>query len=480
MGLTVTNANTLNLLNIVNKTSTAQSSVLTQLSTGLKINKGADDPAGLIAMESLTAELTAVDAALNNNQRADSMLSVADGALAEISSLLTEVESLVMASSSDAGLSASEKAANQAQIDSAIASIDRIVSTTSFNGKKLLDGTQSIRTTGVDNNSVTNLRVFSRGNGSTNTTVSVNRTTSAQTASATFGQIATSTTASGASTVAITGSLGTATINIASGATQAEMVTLINNAKDLTGVSAVATSTSIDLDSTGYGSDEFIAVDVLSGGYMNGAGTGDDIQNTSRSEGVDAAITINGVQAGVDGLDVNYNANGISLNFSLTESFGSGQVAAESTSFTVQAAGGATFQLGTDATTRSTIGIDSLASYKLGGSDSGGFLNELQSGAAASLDNDTETALKVVRQAISDVASARGRIGGFQKFQVQTSINSLNATKSGLTDARSVISETDYAVATAELNRQSVLLNSGISLLGLANQQSSQILSLLG
>ncbi|HUT57966.1 MAG TPA: flagellin [Phycisphaerae bacterium] len=480
MALTITNTNTLNLLNIVNRTSQAQSNTLTQLSTGLRINRGADDPAGLIAMESLNAELTAVNGALDNNQRSDAMLNVADGALGEISSLLGEIESLVIASASDAGLSASEKAANQAQIDSAITSIDRIVGTTSFNGKKLLDGSFSIRTTGVNNNEVSNLRVYSRGNTSSNTAVSVSRVASAKTASATFGQIATATTASGASTVAIAGTLGTATITIASGATQAEMVTAINAAKDLTGVSAVATATSIDLDSTGFGSDEFISVEVLSGGYMNGAGTGDDIQNTSRSEGTDAQITINGVNAGVDGLDVNYNSNGISLSFSLTEDFGSGNTANTSSSFTVQAAGGATFLLGTDATTRSTIGIDSLAGYKLGGGDSGGFLSNIQSGGTADLNTDAATALKVVRKSISDVASARGRIGGFQKFQVQTSINSLNAAKSGLSDARSVIAETDYAVATAELNRQSVLLSTGISLLGLANQQAAQILQLLG
>ena len=238
MALTVTNTNTLNLLNIVNRTSLEQSNTLTQLSTGLKINKASDDPAGLIVMESLNAELTAVNGALDNNQRADAMLTVADGALAEISSLLGEIESLVVASSSEAGLSASERAANQAQIDSAIASIDRIVSTTSFNGKRLLDGTQSIRTTGVNNNEISNLRVYSRGNTSSNTAVSIVRTASAKTASATFGQIGTTTTASGASTVAITGSLGTATITLASGATQAEMVTAINAAKDLTGVSA--------------------------------------------------------------------------------------------------------------------------------------------------------------------------------------------------------------------------------------------------
>ena len=137
MALTITNTNTLTLLNIVNRTSNAQSNTLTQLSTGLKINKGSDDPAGMIVMESLRAELTAVNAAIGNNQRADSLLTVADGAMAEVSSLLNEVESLVAASASDGGMSAAERSANQSQIDSALASIDRIINTTRFNGKQL-------------------------------------------------------------------------------------------------------------------------------------------------------------------------------------------------------------------------------------------------------------------------------------------------------------------------------------------------------
>ena len=109
MGLTVTNTNTTNLLNIVNATRARQANILTQLSTGYKINKGSDNPAGLIAMKSLEAELTAVNAAIDNDQRSDAMLGVADNAMNEISSLLGEVESLIVASSSEAGMTAAER-----------------------------------------------------------------------------------------------------------------------------------------------------------------------------------------------------------------------------------------------------------------------------------------------------------------------------------------------------------------------------------
>ena len=73
----------------------------------------------------------------------------------------------------------------------------------------------------------------------------------------------------------------------------------------------------------------------------------------------------------------------------------------------------------------------------------------------------------------------QGRVGGFQKFQVRTAVDALNNNKEGLSKVQSVINDVDYASASAELNRQNVLLQSAMSLLGLANQQSTQVLSLL-
>jgi flagellin len=95
------------------------------------------------------------------------------------------------------------------------------------------------------------------------------------------------------------------------------------------------------------------------------------------------------------------------------------------------------------------------------------------------LSADSANTLSAVRKAISQVASARGRIGGFQKFRVDTSINTLNATKEALSSARSVLRDVDFAAETAELSRLQVLTQSGISLLAVAGQQSAQILSLL-
>ena len=488
MALTVTNTNTLSLLNILNRNSVQQSDIFRQLTTGLRINSGKDDPAGLIALSNLNAELNAVNAALGNNQRTDSMLTVADSAIGEISSLLGEIETLVLASTSEANLTASEVAANQSLIDDALASIDRIVNTTNFNGKKLLDGSFSIQTTGVNGNAnLSNLRVFSRSQSTNNTSLTVTRVASAQTASATFAFAGGSARTQGTTEVAVTGTLGTATLTLTSGLTQSEIVAAVNAAKDLTGVSAIQGAGHVRLSSTTFGSDAFVSVEVLSGGTINadyGTATDDgdttnDIQNSSKQRGVDAVVTINGQAAGTDGLNVSYNAGGLALEFTLGTDFGTGNTADESTSFTVLASGGATFQLGSTASTRSTIGLDSLASFNLGGGNGSARLSELKSGGSASLSNDVSGALAAVRSAVGEVASVRGRLAGFQKYQVGSAIRSLESAAVGLTGAVSSIGDTDFAEATARLNRQQVLIQSGVALLGVVNQQAAQILSLL-
>jgi flagellin len=466
MPITVTNSNALNLLGILNRTQTDQSNTLTQLSTGSRINRGADDPAGLIALRAFDTELTSVDAALSNNQRTDALLGVADGAFGEISSILNDIQSLVQKSSNAAGLSSSEIAANQAQIDSAIAAIDRIVQTTEFNGQKLLDGSLAVDVSlsSSDVSKIHDINVFNASPSKENTDISFSLAGAASTAQINLTTAA----AASSTTITVQGKLGTATIEITSGLTQSEIATRINDAAADTGVSATNSGGTVVLDG-GYGSESFVRTDVISG---------DEAGAFARTydEGVDATVLINGQAAAVDGLEVNFNSNGTSLSFTLDETFN--QSGTGSFNITVSGTGGATFRLGTSDNTDTRIGVRGLQSQRLGEA-AVGYLSELKSGGASSLLNDVGKAAKIVAAASRSVATAQGRLGGFQRFQVQTSLNSLQSTKEGLTAARSVIGDTDFANATADLNRQNVLLQSSISLLGLANQQSSQILSLL-
>lgn len=113
---------------------------LTRLSTGLRINSGKDDPAGLIASENLRRDITSVNKAISNTERANQLIGTADSALGQIANLLNDIRGLVVEAANTGVLSDEQIAANQLQVDSSLEAIDRISQVTTFQGRKLLDG----------------------------------------------------------------------------------------------------------------------------------------------------------------------------------------------------------------------------------------------------------------------------------------------------------------------------------------------------
>ncbi len=131
-GLDLTARNSLNkAFSMFNKSST-------RLSTMKRINRASDDPAGMIAAESLRAEIEAIGAAERNVSRASGMLNVADSAMSQVNGLITKIRSNVVDVAS-AGLSDGEVKAKQMEVDAALAAINRIGATTSYAGSKLFN-----------------------------------------------------------------------------------------------------------------------------------------------------------------------------------------------------------------------------------------------------------------------------------------------------------------------------------------------------
>lgn len=131
----------------VNRLASAQGLLagsMERLATGKRINHGSDDPAGLIAAMNLDAALASLDAESRSMDRADAVANTADGAMAEISDLLSDANAYTVANANTAGMSQAERDANQMMVDSSLQSIDRIASTTTFNGDRLLDGSATI------------------------------------------------------------------------------------------------------------------------------------------------------------------------------------------------------------------------------------------------------------------------------------------------------------------------------------------------
>lgn len=135
-----TNVSSLVAQNTLNRSNADLQQALRRLSTGLKINTGKDDPAGLIASENLRRDITAIDKAISNSERASQVIATADSALGQVSKLLNDVRGLVTEAANRGALSDEQIAANQLQVDSSLEAIDRIAQTTAFQGRKLLDG----------------------------------------------------------------------------------------------------------------------------------------------------------------------------------------------------------------------------------------------------------------------------------------------------------------------------------------------------
>jgi len=468
---------------------------LERLSTGLRINRGKDDPAGLIASENLRSEKASITAAIGNAERADQVVNIAEGGLQEINSLLIEVQSLVGQSANDAGLSADEKKANQLQIDSILQTIDRIASSTSFQGTKLLNGTYDFTTSGVAS-TVADFQI----NGAKlkygeNRDVDVLVTQSAQ-HGALFLSLGTSldlTAATSAFTFELGGALGIREFSFGSGTAIADIAASINTFTDITGISAVASGVYLELKSEDFGSSEFVsfkitnlagqggAVVTASAGNENGllAATAFAATTDVRDSGQDVGAVINGVAAVADGKNVRINTDFLDVELELTTA---GSQALGSISALTITGGGAQFNLGpnVDILNQVSLGIGNVAARNLG-TLTNGYLDQLGASKGNNVvDGDLGGAQKIVNDAINQVSSLRGRLGAFQKNIVGATIRSLGVAFENTSAAESAIRDTDFAAETAALTRAQILVQSSTQILAIANSQPQNALALLG
>jgi flagellin len=124
-----------NLYNTNNRLSKS----MEKLSSGLRINRAADDAAGLGVSEKIRAQVSGLAQAINNSEDSISLIQTAEGALDRTHSILRRIRDLTIASS-NGDKTDSDRASYQAEIDQLTDEIDRISSTTEYNTKKLLSG----------------------------------------------------------------------------------------------------------------------------------------------------------------------------------------------------------------------------------------------------------------------------------------------------------------------------------------------------
>ena len=466
------------------------SGTLEKLSTGFRVNRGSDDPAGLITSENLRGEIKGISAAIGNAQRAEQVMNIAEGGLQEISNMLVEVQSLVGQTANEAGVSAEEREANQLQIDNILASIDRIANSTSFQGTKLLNGNYDYTLSGnysaadgFSDVTVNSVKLSDTAGASRAVTVTV--TQSAQTARVALALSAgvLDNGGSGSVTFEVAGARGAQQFSFASGTANSAIVGAINAFTEAIGVSASLSGSDVRINSTGFGSESFVRVREIananpSTNFVTTGAPGAATQE-SRAVGRDAQVNINGVVATARGLTARVALDGFDVSVSLLGDNAINVAGATETFYVT--GGGADFNLAPDVNLagKVSLGIETVTSSNLGNAVSG-FLSELKSGGSANVQNGNLTkAQEVLDLATKQVSSLRGRLGAFTKNVVGSTINSLGVALENTVAAESAIRDTDFAAETAQMTRNQILVQASTQALSLANSAPQSVLQLM-
>ena len=174
MGFTInTNTAATNAYRNLNMNQNSQAKSLEKLSSGLRINRAADDAAGLAISEGLKNQISGMSVAARNAQDGISVIQTAEGALTEVHSILNRMRDLAVQGGNDSN-NAESRAAIQKEADELGKELNRVVSGTNFNGIKLLDGSAG---SGTDKGTI-NVQVGAGGSAADTIAVKLGNVTS--------------------------------------------------------------------------------------------------------------------------------------------------------------------------------------------------------------------------------------------------------------------------------------------------------------
>ena len=467
---------------------------LTRLSTGLRINRASDDPAGLVAAESHRASLVSMNAAMNNAGRAEQMLNAADAGLIEIGNLLAELQGVVLGATDGTSGGSNELQLRQTEVDALLEAIDRVANGTTFNDVQLLNGDLGYKVEQLDLLDIERLDVHSARlahGGASNVSVQLDVQASAERgalyidvdssgASGTFNNGG-----EGSTTFEFSGSLGVQQFTFAEGTAIGDMVSIINSFTQETGLVASVSTTdvSIVIESADYGTQAFVQARIVEGEAIgfehihdaepNGVETSHELL---RVDGTNAEVLVNGVMASCKGLEVRSMNPLADMTIELSEFINSTQ---GTTRFNITG-GGAIFNLGAELNTdlSTSIGIESMTTGNLGGMD--GVLASLRSNNSGSMvDGDLQLAERIVQGAMDRIALARARVGSFQRHTIGSTVRHLATAIENATSAQSQVRDADIAVETAAITRAQIIQQAAMYALEVSNTQSMTVLSLL-
>jgi flagellin len=483
------NLQAMNANRMLNVTTSAQSKSTEKLSSGYKINRAADDAAGLSISEKMRKQIRGLDQASTNAQDGISAVQTAEGALTEVHSMLQRMNELATQAANGTN-SESDRQSIQDEIDQLTTEIDRVAETTKFNETYLLKG----------NGKTSTVKISAQDAGMTGTLTGVGTGTAVFTMAALkFGQSITigsqgytiGTTIADIRT-AITGSAVKAGSIVTINGTEYKVVTdksKVDSTENVMMATQIAALVS-DGDKVVVGTQTMVAMTEGTGG-KDADGIGDNDASVISAKKAYSLIADELRKASSIGADAGHEAKVVSsssLSISgktvATANWADSNVKEYSASNTqvtfvinegtVETKQG--LQLGlhvgadADETNKISFTIDTMSSAGLGVQN----LNLVdKTGAKATY------AIDAISDAISKVSAQRSALGAVQN-RLEHTINNLDNVVENTTSAESQIRDTDMAEEMVEYSKNNILAQAGQSMLAQANQSNQGVLSLLG
>ena len=448
---------------MLNVTTSAQSKSTEKLSSGYRINRAADDAAGLTISEKMRKQIKGLDRASTNAEDGVSAVQTAEGALTEVHSMLQRMNELATQSANGTNSNTDRKAI-QDEIDQLTTEIDRVSETTKFNETYLLkgDGAEKAHNVNAHDAGLDGVTLTDKGDTVDVTLKTLNAGDKISIAGKNYSIGSTADEAKKLLGTTYDGSVK-ATIN----GTEYTLVADVNEDKPANKLNKASIEALVVGGATVEvgGKKAFVITDkapnadgiddndstVITAGKAYQLQTAEIVK--ASSIGSDTAAT---VKANAGNTNANY-ANA-TTTFTLTKGTVSYK---DSLSFNLHVGADA------DMTNKITVNIDSMNSAGLG-----------VKGIKADTEQDATYAIDAIADAISTVSSQRSALGAVQN-RLEHTINNLDNVVENTTSAESRIRDTDMAEEMVNYSKNNILAQAGQSMLAQANQSNQGVLSLL-
>ncbi|MCH9670894.1 MAG: flagellin [Gammaproteobacteria bacterium] len=507
-----TNIASLNAQRNLNRSQSELSLSLQRISSGLRVNSAKDDAAGLAIANRMTTQIRGFTQAARNAADAISLAQTGEGSLQEITNNLQRMRELAVQARNATNTDVDRQSLDS-EFQQLLAEIDRVAQTTSFNGRKVLDGSLGTSvfqvganvgdTISVDVSS--SMRTNAIGNVATSELALINPTVANAT---NFAGLTMDNVSMTAGTVQINSVANQAAQNDANGlgdGSAASIANAVNLDTDSHGVTATANATTATITNANF-SAALTFTDASDNDTLTYELQVNGVSVTTQTEGSttissqsDLITSINAVSKQT-GVIATLQSNG---DIKLTASDGRNievaeQIAASSdatdavTGFfgaSIVASGGATAAAGS--TFKGSISLSATrdisvtdvaggSTYFTGIADGGVSVSAASTIAQANLlsgDNADGAILRLDR-ALSEVDTLRGVFGAIQS-RFESTIANLQAAAENASAARSRIVDADFAAETARLTRAQILQQAGVAILAQANALPQNALALL-